>query len=150
MMTVPEKHRCAWCADEPLYVRYHDSEWGVPVHNDRKLFEMLLLEGAQAGLSWSTILKKRTRYRKAFDGFHPTKIACYGAKDVRRLLADEGIVRNRLKILAAIKNARAFLQVRRELGTFDRYIWSFVRGSPVQNSWQTLKEIPREVRSPTR
>jgi DNA-3-methyladenine glycosylase I len=142
MMTVPEKRRCAWCAAEPLYVRYHDGEWGVPVHNDRKLFEMLLLEGAQAGLSWSTILKKRTRYRKAFDGFDPTKIACYGAKDVRRLLADEGIVRNRLKILAAIKNARAFLQVRRELGTFDRYIWSFVRGSPVQNSWQTLKEIP--------
>jgi DNA-3-methyladenine glycosylase I len=146
MMTVPEKRRCAWCAAEPLYVRYHDGEWGVPVHNDRKLFEMLLLEGAQAGLSWSTILKKRTRYRKAFDGFDPTKIACYGAKDVRRLLADEGIVRNRLKILAAIKNARAFLQVRRELGTFDRYIWSFVRGSPVQNSWRTLKEIP--ARSP--
>jgi DNA-3-methyladenine glycosylase I len=142
MMTVPEKRRCAWCAAEPLYVCYHDGEWGVPVHNDRKLFEMLLLEGAQAGLSWSTILKKRTRYRKAFDGFDPTKIACYGARDVRRLLADEGIVRNRLKILASIKNARAFLQVRRELGTFDRYIWSFVGGSPVQNSWQTLKEIP--------
>lgn len=136
------KQRCEWCGDDPLYVAYHDDEWGVPVHDDRHLFEMLILEGAQAGLSWSTILKKRENYRKAFDKFDVKKIAKYDKAKVAKLLADPGIVRNRLKIAATIQNARAFLEVQKEFGSFDRYIWQFVEGKPKKNKWQSLKEIP--------
>ena len=133
--------RCGWAATD-LYAAYHDTEWGVPLHEDRQLFEFLILEGAQAGLSWLTILRKREAYRKAFDRFDAERVARYGAKDVQRLLGDAGIVRNRLKIAAAIANAQAFLKVQEEFGTFDRYIWGFVEGRPVQNAWRTLKEIP--------
>jgi len=136
------KRRCEWCGDDPLYVAYHDDEWGVPVHEDRKLLEMLILEGAQAGLSWSTILKKRENYRKAFDNFDAEKIAKYDKAKVAKLLADPGIVRNRLKIAATIQNARAFLEVKKEFGSFDRYIWQFVEGKPKKNKWKSLKEIP--------
>jgi DNA-3-methyladenine glycosylase I len=134
--------RCGWSTTDPLYVRYHDEEWGVPLHDDRRLFEMLILEGAQAGLSWITILKKRQNYRKAFDRFDARKIAKYNARKRRQLLANAGIVRNRLKIEATISNAEAFLAVRREFGSFDAYIWQFVGGSPIQNHWKSLKEIP--------
>ncbi len=123
-------------------IAYHDEEWGTPLHDDRRLFEFLILEGAQAGLSWRTILNKRAGYRRAFDRFDAKKIAAYGRADVRRLLADESIVRNRLKIESAIGNAGAFLDVKKEFGTFDRYIWSFVGGKPVQNSWKTLRDLP--------
>src|ERR1700757_1069182 len=133
--------RCPWASAEPN-ITYHDEELGVPVHDDRVLFEFLILEGAQAGLSWTTILKKRENYRKAFDGFHPEKIARYGKRDVRRLLRDEGIVRNRLKIAATIENAKMFLAVRKEFGTFDTYLWSFVGDKPVQNRWHTMAEVP--------
>jgi len=133
--------RCSWAVTEPN-ITYHDQEWGVPVHEDRSLFEFLILEGAQAGLSWSTILKKRENYRKAFDGFEPEQIARYGARDVSRLLHNEGIVRNRLKIAAAIGNAEAFLAVRKDSGTFDAYVWSFVGGKPIQNRWRTMAEVP--------
>lgn len=133
--------RCAWPKTE-LDIAYHDTEWGVPVHDDRLLFEMLILEGAQAGLSWSTILKKRASYRRAFDNFDACKIAKYDALKVRRLLADPGIVRNRLKVAAAIQNARSFLAVQKEFGSFDTYIWQFVGGQPVQNRRQSLREIP--------
>ncbi len=133
--------RCPWAVGE-LAVAYHDKEWGVPVHDDRLLFEFLILEGAQAGLSWITILKKRKNYRKAFDGFHAEKIARYGARDVRRLLGDAGIVRNRLKIAAAIENAKAFLAVQREFGTFDAYLWSFVDSTPIQNRWRRMADVP--------
>jgi DNA-3-methyladenine glycosylase I len=125
--------RCTWCGDDPLYVRYHDEEWGRPVHDDRHLFEMLILEGAQAGLSWITILRKRAAYRRAFDRFDARKIAKYGAAKKRALLADAGIVRNRLKIDAAVTNARAFLAVQKEFGSFDAYIWQFVGGRPRVN-----------------
>jgi DNA-3-methyladenine glycosylase I len=133
--------RCPWATTEPA-IAYHDEEWGVPVHDDRKLFEFLILEGAQAGLSWITILKKRKNYRKAFDGFRAEKIARYGTRDVQRLLGDAGIVRNRLKIAATIENAKAFLAVRKEFGSFDTYLWSFVGGKPIQNRWRTLAEVP--------
>ena len=133
--------RCAWAIIEPN-ITYHDQEWGVPVHNDRKLFEFLILEGAQAGLSWTTILNKRKNYRKAFDGFDPRKIARYGKRDTQRLLADSGIVRNRLKIAAAIENAKAFLAVQEEFGSFDTYVWSFVGGKPIQNRRQSMAEVP--------
>ena len=133
--------RCPWATIEPA-ISYHDQEWGVPVHDDRTLFEFLILEGAQAGLSWITILKKRDNYRKAFDGFRAEKIARYGARDVRRLLADAGIVRNRLKIAASIQNAKAFLAVRNEFGSFDAYIWSFVLGKPIQNRWRRSTQVP--------
>jgi DNA-3-methyladenine glycosylase I len=136
------KHRCEWCGDDPLYVEYHDQEWGVPVHDDRKLFEMLILEGAQAGLNWLTILRKRENYRKAFDNFDAKKIAKYDKAKVAKLLADAGIVRNRLKIAATIQNARAFVEVQKEFGNFDRYIWQFVGGKPKINKWKNLKEIP--------
>lgn len=132
--------RCPWATTEPA-VAYHDEEWGVPVHDDRMLFEFLILEGAQAGLSWITILKKRKNYRKAFDGFRAEKIARYGTRDVQRLLDDAGIVRNRLKIAAAIGNAKAFLTLREEM-TFDAYLWSFVGGKPKQNRWRTIAEVP--------
>jgi DNA-3-methyladenine glycosylase I len=133
--------RCPWAAAEPN-LSYHDREWGVPVHDDRKLFEFLVLEGAQAGLSWTTILKKRENYCKAFDGFRPERIARYGARDVKRLLADPGIVRNRLKIAATIQNANAFLRARKEFGTFDRYLWNFVGGKPKQNRWKKMAQLP--------
>src|ERR1043166_4707285 len=129
----PMKERCAWAGDDPLYVAYHDREWGVPSHDDRHLFEMLLLEGAQAGLSWITILRKRAAYRKAFDRFDPRKISRYDAAKTRALLADEGIVRNRLKIEGAVRNAHAFLGVQREFGSFDAYLWPFVCRTPERN-----------------
>lgn len=142
------RKRCEWCLSDPLYVRYHDEEWGIPLHNDRRLFEMLVLEGAQAGLSWITILKKRTNYRKAFDGFDAKKISEYDGKKFRKLMNDEGIVRNRLKIRATIGNAKAFLRVKKEFGTFDRYIWQFVGGKPKVNRWKSLKQIvPQTVES---
>jgi DNA-3-methyladenine glycosylase I len=134
--------RCAWATSDPLYLRYHDTEWGVPVHNDRKLFEMLTLEGAQAGLSWITILRKRGAYRKAFDRFDPRKIARYDRKKIKQLLSMEGIVRNKLKIHGTIKNAKAFLAVQAEFGSFNQYIWEFVGGIPKQNAWRTPKECP--------
>lgn len=134
--------RCPWSGTDPIYVAYHDEEWGVPLHDDRRLFEMLVLEGAQAGLSWLTILKRREGYRRAFDRFDPRKVARYGAGDVARLLADDGVIRNRLKIRSAVTNARAFLKVQEEFGSFDRYVWRFVDGRPVQNAWTTLEELP--------
>lgn len=135
------KSRCAW-PKTPLDIDYHDNEWGVPVHDDRKLFEFLILEGAQAGLSWHTILQKRLRYREVFDGFDPAKVALYGDAKVAALLADAGIVRNRLKIAAAINNARQFLQVQAEFGSFDAYIWRFVDHRPIVNHWRMHAEIP--------
>ncbi len=141
------KHRCAWAAEaSTLYQQYHDKEWGVPVHNDRKLFEFLILEGAQAGLSWSTILNKRANYRRAYDNFDARKITRYNAAKVRRLLKDPGIVRNRLKIRASILNARAFLQIQEEFGSFNRYIWQFVGGKPIQNRRRHLKNIPARTK----
>jgi len=136
------RERCAWGTSDPLYLEYHDREWGVPAHADRRLFEMLLLEGAQAGLSWLTILRKRPNYRRAFDRFDPRKIARYDARKVRALLADAGIVRNRLKVRAFITNARAFLEVVDEFGSFDAYIWQFVGGAPKVNRWRTSRHVP--------
>jgi DNA-3-methyladenine glycosylase I len=135
-----EMPRCPWATTEPA-IAYHDKEWGVPVHDDRKLFEFLVLEGAQAGLSWITILKKRANYRKAFDGFRADKIACYGARDVKRLLADSGIVRNRLKIAATIQNAQALLALQKET-TLDSYLWSFVGGQPKENRRRKMSDVP--------
>ncbi|MDP1527173.1 MAG: DNA-3-methyladenine glycosylase I [Rhodocyclaceae bacterium] len=137
-----ENTRCPWCGTDPLYVAYHDSEWGVPCHDERTLFEFLILEGAQAGLSWITILRKRENYRRAFDGFDVHKIACYGDKDVARLLGDAGIVRNRLKIAAAIDNARATLDLYAAGNSLDNLFWQFVDGQPVINHWQQLSEVP--------
>jgi len=134
--------RCTWAGTDPILISYHDREWGVPVHSDKKLFEFLVLEGAQAGLSWITILKKRPAYRKAFDNFDFNKVARYGEGKVRQLLNNAGIVRNELKIRSAIRNAGAFIQVRDEFGTFNRYIWEFVRHKPIQNRWKSLKDIP--------
>jgi DNA-3-methyladenine glycosylase I len=139
-----EMERCPW-AKTDLYVRYHDTEWGVPVHDDRLLFEFLILEGAQAGLSWETILKKRENYRAAFDQFDPAIIAKYGQKKRKSLLSDAGIIRNRLKIEAAIQNAQMFLAVQDEFGTFDEYIWEFVGNEPRQNAWQSMKEVPAKT-----
>jgi len=136
-----EPTRCGWAKGEQ-YIRYHDEEWGVPVHDDRALFEFLILEGAQAGLSWSTILNKRENYRRAFDGFDPERVARYEAKKINALLADPGIVRNKLKIAAAVANAKAFLRVQEEFGTFDAYIWHFVGGKPRINHWKSLKQVP--------
>ncbi len=140
------KNRCSWCGDNELYINYHDNEWGVPVHNDRILFEFLLLEGMQAGLSWLTILKKRDNFRKAFDGFDPAIIARYNTAKTDDLLTDAGIIRNKLKIAAAVQNAQSFLQIREEFGSFDRYIWQFVDGKPVQNIWKTVSEIPASTK----
>jgi len=136
------KTRCEWAGSDPLYIAYHDEEWGVPEHDDRRLFEFILLDGAQAGLSWLTILKKRENYRKAFDGFDPERVARFGERKMRALLADGGIIRNRLKITSAIQNAKAYLEVQRQFGSFDAYIWRFVGGKPKRNSWRTLREIP--------
>ena len=151
-----DKKRCGWCGANALMVAYHDSEWGKPVHDDRVLFEFLLLEGAQAGLTWQTVLTRRENYRRAFSGFDPKKVVRYGAKDVKRLLADAGIIRNRLKVASAIKNAKQFLEIQKEFGSFDRYIWQFVGGpsprrSParrgeggksIDHKINTMKDIP--------
>ncbi len=139
MRTLP---RCPWPGDDPLHLQYHDEEWGVPCHDDRHLFEMLVLEGAQAGLSWITILRKRARYREVFDGFDPAKVARYRDAKVAKLLDDPGIVRNRLKIAAAVGNARAFLDVQREFGSFDGYLWATMGGRPTVNAWSSMREIP--------
>jgi DNA-3-methyladenine glycosylase I len=137
-----ELRRCGWSTTDPLYIDYHDKEWGVPVHDDCRLFEFLVLEGAQAGLSWLTILKRREGYRKAFDRFDVEKVARYDESDMRRLLSDRGIIRNRLKIASAVTNAWAFLDIQEEFGSFDSYIWKFVGGRPVVNRFRTLGQIP--------
>jgi len=138
-------NRCAWAGEDPLMIDYHDLVWGVPVHDDQQLLEFLILEGAQAGLSWSTILKKRENYRRAFCDFAPTVVALFDDQDRARLLADAGIVRNRLKIRSAIENAKALLQVQQEFGSFDAYIWQFVDGAPIQNRWETLADVPTQT-----
>src|SRR5437016_12213531 len=141
-----KKQRCSWAGmTDPLYLAYHDEEWGVPSHDDRHLFEMLILEGAQAGLSWSTILKKRANYRKAYQGFDPKKIARYGAADVRRLLADAGIVRNRAKVAASITNARAYLELQKEFGSFAKFAWSFVGGKTIRNFPKQPGDVPAKT-----
>lgn len=136
------KPRCAWPASDPLMRRYHDEEWGVPVHDDRKHFEFLILEGAQAGLSWRTVLHKREGYRKAFANFDPRRVARFDARKVKTLIKNAGIIRNRLKIESAISNARAFLEIQKEFGSFDRYVWRFVGGRPIVNCWKTMRELP--------
>ncbi|WP_421658295.1 DNA-3-methyladenine glycosylase I [Leptothermofonsia sp. ETS-13] len=145
MIDFHELRRCAWVKDEPLYIEYHDREWGVPVHDDTHLFEMLIPEGAQAGLNWLTILKKRESYREAFDGFDAAKIARYDDAKIATLLTNPGIVRNRLKVQAAVQNAKAFLEVQREFGSFDTYIWSFVGGKTLYKAWKTIGEVPAET-----
>ena len=144
-MTPASPARCPWATSDPLYVPYHDEEWGVPLHDERRLFEMLVLEGAQAGLSWLTILRRREAYRRAFDRFDPRVVARYGPPEVERLLSDAGIIRNRLKIESAINNARAFLAVQEEFGSFDGYIWRFVDGRPTRNAWTKLEEVPAQT-----
>lgn len=139
------KQRCPWCGDDPLYVDYHDRVWGVPVHDDHELFEFLTLEGAQAGLSWITILRKRENYRKAYGGFDPAKVARFTTKRVEKLLGNAGIVRNRLKIESSIGNAQAFLAVQDEFGSFDSYIWAFVDGRPIQNLWKQMSDCPAKT-----
>ncbi|EMK13142.1 DNA-3-methyladenine glycosylase I [Leptospira kirschneri serovar Bim str. 1051] len=136
--------RCAWVTEDPDYVKYHDQEWGVPIHDDRLLFEFLVLEGAQAGLSWITILKKRENFRRAFDDFDVVQVAAYKEKKIQSLLKDQGIVRNELKIRSVIKNAQEFLNIQKEYGTFDRFIWDFVNHKTIYNSWKTTKDIPNK------
>lgn len=138
--------RCGWHGSDKLYIQYHDKEWGAPLHDERRLFEMLILEGAQAGLSWSTILHKREAFRKAFDNFVPEKVARYSEIKLAKLLANSDIIRNRAKISAAVGNAQAFLRIQDELGSFNTYIWQFVGGKPIRNRWKTLKEIPAETK----
>lgn len=145
MSTTDDRPRCAWAGQDPLYVAYHDQEWGVPLHDDRALFEFLVLEGAQAGLSWITILRKRENYRRAFDHFDPEQVARYEEAKVAALLQDPGIVRNRLKVQSAVLNARAFLAVCEEFGSFDRYIWQFVEGRPLVNRFASLAELPAKT-----
>lgn len=137
-----EIKRCPWTSDDPLMIRYHDEEWGVPVHNDRKLFEFIILDGFQAGLSWRTIINKRKNFKKAFDNFDPGKIAKYDVRKINDLLNDAGIIRNRLKIYAAVENAKAFLRVQKEFGSFDKYIWQFTGGKTIKNKFKDLKELP--------
>jgi DNA-3-methyladenine glycosylase I len=137
-----EKHRCGWSLGDPIYIDYHDNEWGVPVHNERKLFEFLVLEGAQAGLSWLTILRKREGYRKAFAEFDPAKVARFSEAKIEKLLQDPSIVRNKLKVNSAVTNAKAFLKVQEEFGSFDKYIWQFTDGETIVNKWKTMKDIP--------
>jgi DNA-3-methyladenine glycosylase I len=141
-MAKRELFRCPWCLKFDEYIQYHDNEWGVPVHDDRVHFEFLLLEGAQAGLSWSMILKKRENYRKAFANFDPVKVARFTPAKIEKLLLDPGIVRNKLKVNAAVNNAKRFLEVQKEFGSFDKYIWGFVNGKPIVNKWKNLKDIP--------
>ncbi|WP_309398539.1 DNA-3-methyladenine glycosylase I [Cerasicoccus maritimus] len=138
-------HRCEWCGDDPLYVDYHDREWGVPVHDDRKLFEFIILEGAQAGLSWITVLRKREHYRAALHDFDYARIAEFGPKDLETLLANEGIIRNRLKVESLVKNARGTLAIIEEFGSFNNYLWRFVDGAPIQNTWSSLSEVPAKT-----
>jgi DNA-3-methyladenine glycosylase I len=138
--------RCPWCGDDPLYRSYHDNEWGVPLHDDIRLFEMLTLEGAQAGLSWITILRKREGYRRAFAGFDPCRVSAFTDEDVARLLADPGIVRNRLKVASTITNARAVLDIQAHSGSLDAYLWGFVDGVPIRNSWETMGDIPTKTK----
>jgi DNA-3-methyladenine glycosylase I len=139
-------NRCAWVPlTDPLYIQYHDREWGVPLHDDRLFFEFITLDGAQAGLSWSTVLKKRENYRRLYDRFDPVKVAAYGPDKLKVLLSDPGIIRNRLKVEASIRNARVFLEVQQEFGSFDRYIWQFVGGQPKVNSWQNIKDVPAKT-----
>jgi len=145
MRNLAKKIRCWWSGSDPLYIQYHDEEWGMPVYDDAKLFEFLVLEGAQAGLSWITILKRRENYRKAFSRFNPKKVARYGPAEVKRLLNDPGIIRNRLKVESAIRNARAFLEVQKEFGSFAKYSWAFVEGAPIQNHFQGRKEVPAKT-----
>ena len=145
-MTGKDIIRCGWVGKNPLMWAYHDEEWGVPVHDDRKHYEFLVLDGAQAGLSWETVLRKRDNYQKAFHGFDVTKVAGYGSKDIRRLLSDPGIVRNKLKIAGAIKNAQRFLEVQEEFGSFDKYIWRFTEGVTIQNRRRSMKDIPPRTR----
>ncbi len=140
------KKSCSWPTNDPLMIKYHDKEWGKPVHNDRKLFEFLLLEGMQAGLSWRTVLYKRENFRKVFDNFDFNKVAKYNKRKINSLLKDEGIIRNKLKVESAVTNAKAFLEVRKEFGTFNKYIWSFVNGKPIQNKFKSLKEIPASTK----
>ncbi|MFN8309295.1 MAG: DNA-3-methyladenine glycosylase I [Chitinophagales bacterium] len=137
-----EKHRCGWCLSDPIYIAYHDEEWGRPVHDDQKLFEFLILESFQAGLSWLTVLKKRENFRKAFAGFDAKKVARFDAAKVEALMQDAGIIRNRLKIEAAVNNAKRFLEIQKEFGSFDAYVWQFVGGKPLVNSRKTLKDVP--------
>jgi DNA-3-methyladenine glycosylase I len=137
-----ERTRCGWAGSDPLYVAYHDTEWGIPVHDDRKLYELLVLEGAQAGLSWITILRRREAYAEAFEGFDPVRVARFGTRQIDRLLKNEKIIRNRGKIESAVKNAKAFLAIQDEAGSFDTYQWGFVGGTPRQNTWGSLAEIP--------
>lgn len=141
------KKRCQWVGTDPLYIAYHDFEWGRPVHEDRKLFEFIILEGAQAGLSWLTILKKRQNYRRAFDGFDPQKIAKYDADKIEALLSDKGIVRNRLKIESTVQNAKAFLKIQQQFGSFDTYIWRFTGQKPVKNAWKHIDEVPSTTKA---
>ncbi|HEY3429916.1 MAG TPA: DNA-3-methyladenine glycosylase I, partial [Cyclobacteriaceae bacterium] len=140
-MPAKEKYRCEWCLGFDQYTEYHDTEWGVPVHDDRKHFEFLILEGAQAGLSWSTILKKREGYRKAFADFDPVKVARFTETKLEKILLNPDIVRNRLKVYSAVNNAKRFLEVQKEFGSFDKYIWGFVKGKPIVNKWKSLKEV---------
>jgi DNA-3-methyladenine glycosylase I len=144
-MPAREKKRCKWAGTDPIYVAYHDDDWGVPVHDDRTIFEYLILEGAQAGLSWITILKRRDNYRRAFSNFDPEKVARYDKRKMARLLENPGIIRNRLKVEAAVKNARAYLAVADEFGSFDDYVWRFVDGAPIQNKWKTMRDLPAET-----
>jgi DNA-3-methyladenine glycosylase I len=139
------KKRCSWSTSDPLYIKYHDNEWGRPLHNDRKLFEMLVLEGMQAGLSWITILRKRQNFREAFDNFDPKKVVKYSSKKINQLLKNDGIIKNKLKIESAIKNAEAFLKVQKEFSGFDKYIWQFVNGKPIINKRNALKGIPAKT-----
>jgi DNA-3-methyladenine glycosylase I len=139
------KTRCEWSVSDPIYIQYHDEEWGVPVHDDRKLFEFLILDGAQAGLSWLLILKKRENYRKAFHNFNARKIARYDEKKIKALLNDPGIIRNRLKIQSAIDNAKGFLAAQKEFGSFDKFIWQFTGGKTIKNSWKTIKQVPAKT-----
>jgi len=139
------KKRCSWCENNPLYIKYHDEEWGVPVHNDKKLFEYLMLETFQAGLSWLTVLKKRKNFSKAFDNFDYKKIAKYNTEKVEELLQNEGIIRNRLKVKAAITNAQNFIKIQEEFKSFSNYIWSFVNGKPIKNSWDTEAQLPAKT-----
>jgi DNA-3-methyladenine glycosylase I len=140
------KQRCEWCGADPLYISYHDEDWGVPLHDDRKLFEMLILEGAQAGLSWLTVLRKRQNYRKAFHDFDPEIVAGYSQSDLDRLLAEPGIIRNRLKIESAVKNARGVLAIIEEFGSLDSFLWRYVDGKPQQNAWTSIAEIPAQTK----
>lgn len=143
-MTELSVTRCGWATSDPLYVSYHDQEWGVPLHDDRALFELLVLEGAQAGLSWITVLKKRQHYRKVFDRFQPKKIAAWGPDKIEALLADPGIIRNRAKVEGTVNSARAFLGIVKEQRSFDRYLWQFVNGKPLQNNWEAMGQVPAE------